>query len=145
MTDDPLDADDLRGSARPPEIEPSDEVAPPRRRKESIGQTIGGVLFGFEQQVSSGAFPERRPVRNEDGSLAAIQGEAEFLRRGVPTTEKNMGELFRAAGYRTAVIGKWHLGHGPQFLPQNRGFDRSVVFYGNTSLAATRIDGESSM
>jgi arylsulfatase A-like enzyme len=94
--------------------------------------------FGFEQQVSSGAFPERRPVRNEDGSLAAVQGEAEFLRRGVPATEKNIGELFRAAGYRTGVVGKWHLGHGEQFLPQNRGFDHSVVFYGNTSLQATR-------
>ena len=96
--------------------------------------------FGFEQQVSSGAFPERRQVRNEDGSLAAVQGEAEFLRRGVPTTERNIGELFQASGYRTGVVGKWHLGHGPQFLPQNRGFDHSVVFYGNTSLAATRID-----
>jgi len=96
--------------------------------------------FGFEQQVSSGAFPERRPVRNEDGSLAAVQGEAEFLRRGVPTTERNIGELFRAAGYRTGVVGKWHLGHGQDFLPQNRGFDHSVVFYGNTSIQATRMD-----
>lgn len=96
--------------------------------------------FGFEQQVSSGAWPERREVRLEDGSLAPLQGEAEFLRRGIPRSEKNFGELFKAAGYRTAVIGKWHLGHGPDFLPQNRGFDHSVVFYGNTSLQATNPD-----
>ena len=96
--------------------------------------------FGFEHQVSSGAFPERREARLEDGSLAPLQGEAEFLRRGVPLSEKNFGELFQAAGYRTAVIGKWHLGHGPEFLPQNRGFDHSVVFYGNTSLQATNPD-----
>ena len=96
--------------------------------------------FGFEQQVSSGAYPERREVREEDGSLAPLQGEAEFLRRGIPTTEKNIGELFKAQGYRTGVFGKWHLGHAPQFLPQNRGFDESVVFYGNTSLQSTRID-----
>ncbi|MFN0000504.1 MAG: sulfatase-like hydrolase/transferase [Burkholderiaceae bacterium] len=96
--------------------------------------------FGFEHQVSSGAFPERREARLEDGSLAPLQGEAEFLRRGVPLSEKNFGELFHAAGYRTAVIGKWHLGHGPQFVPQNRGFDHSVVFYGNTSLQATQPD-----
>lgn len=96
--------------------------------------------FGFEQQVSSGAFPERREVRLDDGSLAPLQGEAEFLRRGVPLSEKNFGELFKAAGYRTAVVGKWHLGHGPDFLPQNRGFDHSVVFHGNTSLQATRLD-----
>jgi arylsulfatase A-like enzyme len=38
------------------------------------------------------------------------------------------------------VIGKWHLGHGPEFLPQSRGFDHSVVFYGNTSLQTTDPD-----
>lgn len=96
--------------------------------------------FGFEQQVSSGAWPERREARLEDGSLAPLQGEAEFLRRGIPLAEKNFGELFRAAGYRTAVVGKWHLGHGPDFLPQNRGFEHSVVFHGNTSLQATNPD-----
>jgi len=96
--------------------------------------------FGFEQQVSSGAFPERREARLEDGTLAPLQGEAEYLRRGVPLTEKNIGELFRAAGYTTGVVGKWHLGHGPDFLPQNRGFDYSVVFHGNTSLQFTRLD-----
>ena len=96
--------------------------------------------FGFEQQVSSGAFPERREARLDDGSLAPLQGEAEFIRRGVPTTEKNLGEVFKAGGYATAVFGKWHLGHGPEFLPQNRGFDESVVFYGNTSLQSARPD-----
>ena len=96
--------------------------------------------FGFEQQVSSGAYPERREVRLDDGTLAPLQGEAEFLRRGIPTTEKNIGELFQAAGYRTGVFGKWHLGHAPQFLPHHRGFDESVVFYGNTSLQSTRLD-----
>lgn len=96
--------------------------------------------FGFEQQVSSGAYPERREVREEDGSLAPIQGEAEYLRRGVPTTEKLVGEIFKAAGYKTGVVGKWHLGHALQFQPQNRGFDFSCVFYGNTSLQHTNPD-----
>jgi arylsulfatase A-like enzyme len=96
--------------------------------------------FGFEQQVSSGAYPERLTVYEDENRPAPLQGEAEFLRRGIPTTEKNIGELFKAQGYRTGVFGKWHLGHGPQFLPQHRGFDESVVFYGNTSLQSTRLD-----
>ena len=99
--------------------------------------------FGFEQQVSSGAFPERREVRLDDGSLAPLQGEAEFLRRGIPLSERNFGELFSAAGYHTAVIGKWHLGHGPDFVPHRRGFKHSVVFYGNTSLQATNPEDPS--
>lgn len=90
--------------------------------------------FGFEQQVSSGAFPELREVRDESGKLTPLQGEPEFLRRGVPTDERNLGETFKAAGYTTGVIGKWHLGHADQFQPQNRGFDYSNVFYGNTSI-----------
>ena len=34
-----------------------------------------------------------------------------------------LGELFRSAGYRTGVFGKWHLG----FNPQNQGFDVNVA------------------
>lgn len=96
--------------------------------------------FGFELQVSSGAFPERKEVRLDDGSLGPIQGEKEYLRRGIPVTEQNMGEVFKRGGYKTSVIGKWHLGHGEAFLPQNRGFDQSVVFYGNTSIQHTDLD-----
>ena len=96
--------------------------------------------FGFEQQVSSGAYPERREARMQDGSLAPLQGDAEFQRRGIPVSEKNIGEVFKAEGYTTGVIGKWHLGHGQEFLPQNRGFDHSVVFQGNTSLQYTKLD-----
>lgn len=95
--------------------------------------------FGFEQQVSSGAFPELRPVRDEDGKLTPLQGDAEFMRRGVPTSERTLGETFKAAGYTTGVIGKWHLGHASQFLPMNRGFDYSNVFYGNTSLQSLDV------
>ena len=96
--------------------------------------------FGFEQQVSSGAFPERREMPGEDGTPSPRQSEAEFLRRGIPLTEKLIGDLFKAQGYSTGVVGKWHLGHGPQFLPGSRGFDYSCVFYGNTSVQYTRED-----
>ena len=38
-----------------------------------------------------------------------------------------MGELFRSAGYATAIFGKWHLGKDPQSLPTAHGFDE---YYG---------------
>ena len=38
-----------------------------------------------------------------------------------------MGELFKSAGYATAIFGKWHLGSDPQSLPMAHGFDE---FYG---------------
>ena len=38
-----------------------------------------------------------------------------------------MGQLFKDAGYATAIFGKWHLGSAPQSLPGAHGFDE---FYG---------------
>jgi arylsulfatase len=38
-----------------------------------------------------------------------------------------MGELFKGAGYATAIFGKWHLGSAPESLPTAHGFDE---FYG---------------
>ncbi|MFT5137682.1 MAG: arylsulfatase A-like enzyme [Arenicella sp.] len=48
---------------------------------------------------------------------------------GVHTSEHFMPESFKAAGYQTAIMGKWHLGHSQQaFHPNDRGFDE---FYGH--------------
>ncbi|BCX46899.1 N-acetylgalactosamine-6-sulfatase [Haloferula helveola] len=43
---------------------------------------------------------------------------------GLHPDELTLAELFRGAGYRTACIGKWHLGFAPPFLPDAQGFDR---------------------
>src|SRR5690606_11577667 len=37
--------------------------------------------------------------------------------------EKTLAELLRPKGYKTACVGKWHLGHRPEHLPTSRGFD----------------------
>jgi uncharacterized sulfatase len=42
---------------------------------------------------------------------------------GLPQRETTLAELLEAEGYRTAVIGKWHLGHAPEFWPTRHGFD----------------------
>lgn len=42
---------------------------------------------------------------------------------GLPQSENTIAKLLRNAGYRTAAIGKWHLGHLPQYLPTAHGFD----------------------
>jgi arylsulfatase A-like enzyme len=49
---------------------------------------------------------------------------------GLPTDERTLPQALKQAGYSTAMVGKWHLGHADKkFWPQNRGFDH---FYGNT-------------
>jgi arylsulfatase A-like enzyme len=42
---------------------------------------------------------------------------------GLPAEEITIAEALRAHGYTTGCIGKWHLGHLPQFLPLHNGFD----------------------
>ena len=42
---------------------------------------------------------------------------------GINSNEITVAELLQSAGYRTAIIGKWHLGEYPQFNPLNHGFD----------------------
>lgn len=44
-------------------------------------------------------------------------------RGGLPAEEITLAEALKGAGYRTACIGKWHLGHKPEFLPTRNGFD----------------------
>lgn len=44
-------------------------------------------------------------------------------RGGLPADEATIAELLKTKGYATACIGKWHLGHLPQFLPTEHGFD----------------------
>lgn len=46
---------------------------------------------------------------------------------GLNPDEITIAELLKNKDYKTACIGKWHLGHHPQFMPLNHGFD---VFYG---------------
>lgn len=46
---------------------------------------------------------------------------------GIPEDEVCLPELLRRAGYRTGLVGKWHLGDRSPSLPNDKGFDS---FYG---------------
>jgi arylsulfatase A-like enzyme len=42
---------------------------------------------------------------------------------GLPREEITIAELLRDAGYRTAMVGKWHLGQVEAFMPWHQGFE----------------------
>ena len=45
-------------------------------------------------------------------------------RYGLPTEERLLPQSLKDAGYETAIVGKWHLGHADRkFWPKQRGFD----------------------
>ena len=80
------------------------------------------------------------------GQYSIRNGLSLFIIPGTPNTlpgdAYTMGQLFKDAGYATALYGKWHLGIEPQSLPTAHGFD---TFYGippNSSWSdATTVPG----
>lgn len=49
---------------------------------------------------------------------------------GMPVRERTLPQALKVAGYRTAIVGKWHLGHPTKgHLPTSRGFDHQYGHY----------------
>jgi arylsulfatase len=62
---------------------------------------------------------------------------------GLPKEETTIAEMLKPAGYRTMCVGKWHLGHKPEFLPTSRGFDGYLgIPYSNDMTPRWLMDGE---
>lgn len=61
-------------------------------------------------------------------------------KNGLPRSELTLAELLKGRGYRTAAIGKWHLGYDPSLTPTSRGFDEFVGVLGGSSLYADQKD-----
>lgn len=70
----------------------------------------------------AGLLTGRLPVRS---GMASTTTRVLFpnSKNGLPASEITLAEQLKAVGYKTAAIGKWHLGHKEQFLPTNHGFD----------------------
>ena len=49
---------------------------------------------------------------------------------GFPQEKETLAQRMRKGGYKTAIIGKWHLGEAPDAIPTARGFDYFWGFLG---------------
>ena len=70
----------------------------------------------------TGRLPIRSGMYGVAGRLAPKVFSATAA-QGLPPQEITLAEILKPRGYATAIIGKWHLGHLPQFLPMAQGFD----------------------
>ncbi|MCL4852912.1 MAG: sulfatase-like hydrolase/transferase [Bryobacteraceae bacterium] len=73
--------------------------------------------------------------------------EAEWLQKrgelGLPTSEQTIGKMFQAAGYDTALTGKWHLGYLEKHWPREHGFQYSFgILGGNADYYTHEEQGE---
>lgn len=97
-----------------------------------------GVRFNAWYSASSictpsryGLLTGRNPIRSQDQLLSALMFlSTEDAARGLRPHETTIASVLKQAGYTTALIGKWHLGHGDAaFLPTRHGFS---LFKGHT-------------
>ena len=74
----------------------------------------------------AGLLTGRYPIRN---GMTSSKRHVFFpdSPNGLPLEELTIAEILKPQGYTSAVIGKWHLGHLPKFLPGQQGFD---YYYG---------------
>lgn len=72
------------------------------------------VCSASRAAILTGCYP------NRIGILGALNHQA---KNGISDSEMTIAQLLKPRGYATAIFGKWHLGHHPQFLPTRHGFD----------------------
>src|SRR5438552_7568271 len=76
-----------------------------------VGQA---VCSASRTALLTGCYP------NRVGILGALGPRSKV---GISDKEKTLAQVLKPRGYATAIFGKWHLGHHPQFLPTRHGFD----------------------
>jgi len=67
----------------------------------------------------TGKYPKRSNLHN--GVISP------YSEGGLSPEEFTIAEMLQQNNYATSCIGKWHLGHQEEFMPNNQGFDE---FYG---------------
>ena len=77
-----------------------------------------GLLTGRHQQRFGHEFNLPR-VQKEEYSAG---------RSGLSVDEQTLADRLKSAGYRTGIVGKWHLGIAEHFQPLQRGFDEFFGF-----------------
>ncbi len=71
----------------------------------------------------TGCYPARIGFDTFEGKLVLFPGQ----KVGLSSEETTIAEILKECGYATKIIGKWHCGDQPEFLPTNHGFDE---YYG---------------
>ena len=71
----------------------------------------------------TGCYPKRVGLDSGSSFVVLLPGDP----IGLSPDEVTIAALLRQQGYATKMVGKWHLGDQPEFLPDRHGFDDYLV------------------
>ena len=87
-----------------------------------------GVIFTDAHAAASVCSPSRAGfVTGRYQQRFGHEANCPRGQQGMVTSEYTVGQAFQSVGYKTYMIGKWHLGNLEEMYPTKRGFDE---FYG---------------
>ncbi len=83
--------------------------------------------------IMTGCYP------NRVGISGALMPDAKI---GLNPNEETIAEVLKKRNYKTAAIGKWHLGYQPEFLPLQQGFDDYLGLPYSNDMWPVNFDGK---
>jgi len=89
-------------------------------RKFTSFYVSSGVCTPSRASLMTGCYPRRVNMQVSDTGGAVLHPVSP---KGLNPDEVTIAEVLKTRGYATAIIGKWHLGDQPRFLPTRQGFD----------------------
>lgn len=75
-----------------------------RKKRQSVAQTMGGVMFGFEQQVMRTQPPPQELVHHARPDLPAPAGDGSFVTLALPDDPADLDDPW--AGYEDPLAGE---------------------------------------
>lgn len=79
-----------------------------------------GVCTPSRASIMTGCYPQRVGMHLNPRDGWVLRPVSQY---GLHPDEVTVAEALKAQGYATAIVGKWHLGDQPEFLPTRQGFD----------------------